>query len=267
MKNTRWFVLAVSLLVSLLMPAMAMAQSAFDGTWKFDMKTAKFPEKPDVFLLQDGMYHCKTCAPPVDVKADGQDQKVSGHPYYDTVNIKVVDDRTIEETDKKNGKTVTTRRAWVSADGNTLVFEFSDSSATNADPVTGKGEETRVAIGPAGSHAISGSWRTSKMDTLSDNALTITYKVSGDSLSMSSPTGQSYTAKLDGTEAPYKGDPGTTSVSVKRVDKNTMEETDKRDGKVIVVLRMTVAADGKTMTVKADDKLHGTTSQITAAKQ
>jgi hypothetical protein len=246
---------------------MAGAQSAFDGTWKFDMKTAKFPEKPDVYLLQDGMYHCKTCAPPVDVKADGQDQKVSGNPYYDTESIKVVDDRTIEEIDKKNGKTVGTSKTWVSADGNTMMFEFSDSSATSGDPVTGKGEETRVAKGPAGSHAISGSWRASKMDTLSDNALSITYKVSGESLSMSSPTGQSYTAKLDGTEAPYKGDPGTTSVSVKRVDKNTMEETDKRDGKVISVAHMTVSADGKTMTVAVDDKLHGTSSQISAVKQ
>jgi hypothetical protein len=267
MKNTRWFVLAVPLLVALLMPAMAMAQSPFDGTWKFDLKTAKFPEKPDVFLLQGGMYQCKTCAPPVDVKADGQDQKVSGNPYYDTVSIKVVDARTIEETDKKNGKMVATSKTWVSADGNTLMFEFSDSSATSGDPVTGKGEETRVAKGPAGSHAISGSWRTSKMDALSDNAITITYKLSGDSLSMSSPTGQSYTAKLDGTEAPYKGDPGTTSVSVKRLDENTMEETDKRDGKVIAVAHMTVSADGKTMTLVVDDKLRGTKSEFTAAKQ
>ncbi len=267
MKNARWFVLAVSLMVGLLIPAMAMAQSAFDGTWKFDLKTAKFPEKPDVYLLQDGMYHCKTCAPPVDVKADGQDQKVSGHPYYDMVSIKVVDDRTIEETHKKNGKTVATSKTWVSPDGNTLMFEFTDSSATNADPVTGKGEETRVAKGPAGSHAISGSWRASKMDMLSDNALKITYQVEGDSLSMSSPTGQSYTAKMDGTEAPYKGDPGTTSVSVKKVDKNTMEETDKREGKVIAVVHISVSVDGKTMTVNVDDKLHGTTSQFTAAKQ
>jgi len=106
-----------------------------------------------------------------------------------------------------------------------------------------------------------------KMDTLSDNGLTVTYKTAGGSLSMSSPTGQSYTAKLDGTEAPFRGDPGTTSVSVKQVDKNTIEETDKRDGKVISVERMTVSADGKTMTVKVDDKLHGTTSEFTAAKQ
>ena len=114
--------------------------------------------------------------------------------------------------------------------------------------------------------------RTRKMEKIfkagqSGSALTIIYKVVGDSLSMSSPTGQGYTAKLDGTDAPYKGDPGTTSVSVKRVDKNTMEETDKRDGKVISVARMMVSADGKTMTFKVEDKLHGTTSQFTAAKQ
>jgi hypothetical protein len=263
MKTTRWFVL----IASVLMPAMAMAQSVFDGTWKVDLKTAKFPTKPDVYLLQDGMYHCKTCVPSVDVKADGRDQKVSGHPYYDMVSIKVVDDRTIEETDKKNGKTVGASKTWVSADGNMLMFEFTDSSATNAAPVTGKGEATRVAKGPAGSHAISGSWRTSKMDSVSDNGLTFTNKVEGDSLSVSSPTGQSYTAKLDGTEAPYKGDPGTTSVSVKKVDKNTIEETDKRDGKVISVARMTVAADGKSMTIAVNDKLHGTSSQYVAVKQ
>jgi hypothetical protein len=267
MKTTRWFLLVVLLVAALLIPAMAMAQSPFDGTWKVDLKTAKFPEKPDVYLVQNGMYQCETCVPALKVKADGRDQKVGGHPYYDMVNIKVVDDRTIEETDKKNGQRVATSKSWVSADGNTLMFEFSDSSATNADPVTGKGEETRVAKGPAGSHAISGSWRMSKMNTLSENALTITYNISGDSLSMSSPTGQSYTAKLDGTEAPYKGDPGTTSVSVKRVSNNTMEETDKRDGKVIDVAQMTVSADGKTMTIAIDDKLHGTKSEFAATKQ
>ena len=263
MKKPLWF----ALLVSLLMPALAMAQSAFEGTWKIDIKAAKLPEKPDVYLLQAGMYHCKTCVPPVDVKADGQDQKVTGHPYYDTISVKVIDDRTVAETLKKAGKTVTTIKETVSPDGNTYTFEFSNSSASNAAPVTGKGEETRVAKGPAGSHAISGSWRTSKIENVSENGLLFTYKVAGDSLTMTSPTGQSYTAKLDGTDAPYKGDPGTTSVSVKRMGKNTIEETDKRDGKVISVARMTVAPDGKTMTIAWNDTLHGTSGEYTAKKQ
>jgi len=254
-------------LVSLLMPVLAAAQSAIDGTWKFDISTAQLPKKPDVFLLQGSIYQCKTCVPPVDIKADGQDQKVTGSPYYDTVSITVVDDRTIEETDKKGTKTVATSKSTVSPDGNTLTFIFTDSSATNADPVTGKGEATRVAKGPAGAHAISGSWQTAKFENLSANALLVTYQVNGDVLTMSNPTGQAYTAKLDGTDAPYKGDPGTTSVSVKQMGKNTIEETDKRDGKVISVARITVAPDGKSMTVAVTDKLRGTTSQFMAEKQ
>jgi hypothetical protein len=254
-------------LIALLTPALAAAQSAFEGTWKIELNTAKFPEKPDEYLLQNGMYQCKTCVPLVDVKADGQDQKVSGHPYFDTMSVRVVDDRTIEQTSKKNGKVVATSKTSVSADGKTLTFEFSDSSASNAGPVTGKGQATRVAKGPAGSHAISGSWRTAKVDTVSDNGLLFTYKVGGDSLSMTTPTGQSYTAKLDGTEAPYKGDPGTTSVSVKKAGRGALEETDRREGKVISVSRMSVSADGKTMTIKVDDKLHGTQSEFTAKKQ
>lgn len=245
----------------------AIAQNAFDGTWKFHLNDAQFPKKPDVYLLQDGMYQCKTCVPTIDVKADGQDQPIKGHPYYDSVSIKVVDDRTIEETDKKNGKTVGTSKTVVSTDGKTAHFEFTDSSNTNSDPVTGKGTITRVAEGPKGSHAISGSWVTSKLENLSDNGLLVTFKVEGDSLSMSTLTGQSYVAKLDGTEAPYKGDPGITTVSVKSMDKNTIEETDKRDGKVITVARSTVAPDGKTLTVKVEDKLHGTHSEFTASKQ
>jgi hypothetical protein len=49
--------------------------------------------------------------------------------------------------------------------------------------------------------------------------------------------------------------------------KNTIEETDKRDGKVISVARMTVGSDGKTMTFKFEDKLHGSNGQFTLTKQ
>lgn len=258
----------VALLGLLLMPLLATAQNAFDGTWKVNMNKVDFPKKPDVYLLQNGMFQCKTCVPPVDVKANGEDQKVTGHPYYDTVAIKVVNDHAMQETDKKAGKTVATSSMTVSADGNTLTFEFSDNSNTNGAPVTGKAEAMRVgAKAPAGANAISGSWRTTKMENLSDNAITWTYKVSGDELTMTSPTGQSYTAKMDGSEAPMKGDPGVTSVSVKSMGKNTIEETDKRDGKVIGVAKTTVSADGKTLNVVYDDKLHGTTTKYAATKQ
>jgi hypothetical protein len=95
----------------------------------------------------------------------------------------------------------------------------------------------------------------------------LTYKVSGDELTMTNPTGQSYTAKLNGTEAPYKGDPGTTGVSVKMTGKDTLEETDKRGDKVISVMKMTLEPDGKTAKIVYEDKLRGTSLQWVAEKQ
>jgi hypothetical protein len=254
-------------LAGLWMPMLSAAQSALDGTWKIDMNKVDFPKKPDVFLLQGGMYACKTCTPPYEIKADGTDQSVSGNPYYNTVAIKVVNDHSIEETDKKDGKVVATSTSTVSADGNTVMFEFSDSSNTNGGPpVTGKGEATRVAKGPAGSNAISGSWRTSTVG-LSDNATVFTYKVSGDEITMTNGSKQTYTAKLDGTDAPMEGDPGITSVSVKMMGKNTLEETDKRDGKVIAIFKMTVANDGKTAKASVDDKMQNRTTAFDVTKQ
>ena len=259
--------LFVGLAILLLMPVVAAAQSAFDGTWKIDMNKVEFPKKPDVYVLQNGMYECKTCVPPYKIKADGTDQKVTGHPYYDTVAIKVVNDHQVEETDKKGGKTVGTSSMTVSSDGKTLTFVFSDSSNSNADPVTGKGEATRVAAGPAGSHATSGSWRTTKLQNISDNGVVWTYKVSGDEVTMTTPTGQSYTAKVNGPQAPFKGDPGTTSVSLKMIGKSALEETDYRSGKAISVTKYVLAPDGKTMKAMWDDKLRGTTGEFTAMKQ
>jgi hypothetical protein len=253
---------------ALLIPMPATAQSVFNGTWKVDMNKVDFSKKPDVFVLQNGMYSCKTCTPPYEVKADGTDQPVTGHPYFDSVAIKVINDHEIEETDKKNGKVVSTSTSTVSADGKTVMFKFSDSSNTNGGPpVTGSGEATRVEKGPAGSNAISGSWRTTKIEGLSDNAIVWTYKVAGDEITMTNPTGQTYTAKLNGTEAPMKGDPGVTSVSVKMRGKDTLEETDKRDGKVISIFKMTVAADGKTAKATSDDKLQNRTTDFDVTKQ
>lgn len=251
----------------LLMPLVANAQSPFEGTWKVDMSKVDFPKKPDVYLLKDGMYECKTCVPPYKVKADGTDQAVSGHPYYDTVAVKVINDREMEETHKKNGKVVNTTKTMVSPDGNTVTFEFTDSSNTNAAPVTGKGESVRVGKAPAGASPLSGSWRTTKFENISENAITWTYKVSGDELTMTSPTGQTFTAKMDGTEAPMKGDPGISTVSVKKIGSNTIEQTNKRDGKVLDVSKATVSADGKTMNIADEDKLHGSSMKFTAMKQ
>jgi hypothetical protein len=259
--------LCAGLCLLLLFPLAAMAEGPFDGTWKIDMSKVQMPKKPDVLVLKDGMYECKTCVPPVSIKADGQDHAVSGHPYLDSIAVQVVDAHTIKETDKKGGKVVATTTMTAAADGKTAQFEFNDSSNSSGAPVTGNGQMKQVAAGPAGSHPISGSWVTANIANMSDNATQITFKEEGGMLSMNAPTGQSYQAKLDGTEAPYKGDPGISSVMVKKTGKMSMVETDKRDGKVVAVLTSTVSADGKTMDVHLDDKLRNRSMQFVAVKQ
>ena len=115
------------LLLLLLMPVLALAQNPFDGTWKLDMSSVQFPKKPDVYLLQNSMYECKSCVPPISVKADGMDQKVTGHPYFDTMSVKAIDDNNVEQAIKRGGKEVGTEKDSVSADGNTLTVNWTDS--------------------------------------------------------------------------------------------------------------------------------------------
>ena len=254
------------LLALLFVPVVARAQSRFEGTWKIDLSSAQWSTKPDVYLLQSGTYDCKTCVPPIHIKADGTDQKVTGDPYIDTLSVKVIDDHNVESTAKKAGKVVGAEKRSVSSDGNTLTGSWTYSGNPTGGTQTGTYTEKRVAKAPAGANLISGSWRPEKADA-SAESLTYTFKVNGNELTMTSATGQSYTAKLDGTDAPVTGDPGLTSVSVKMLGKDTLEETYNRDGKVAVIYTSTLSADGKTLKVIADDKLQGTTNKFVSQKQ
>jgi len=74
------------------------------------------------------------------------------------------------------------------------------------------------------------------------------------------PTHVEFDAKFDGKDYEIKGDPGHTMVSVKRIDKRTIEETDKRNGKVEGVLRLTVSPDGKMIHAVYENKRQGTTT-------
>src|ERR1035437_6961024 len=145
------------LLALLLVPVVAMAQSPFDGTWKDDMSSIQWPAKPDVFLLENGMFECETCVPPIKVKADGTDQKVAGYPYFDTLSVKVIDDHNVEDTDKKDGKVVETLKRSVSSDGNTLTVNWTYSGNPSGGTQAGTDTATRVAKAPAGGNPISGS--------------------------------------------------------------------------------------------------------------
>ncbi|MGO9803991.1 MAG: hypothetical protein ACLPTM_01090 [Steroidobacteraceae bacterium] len=249
----------------LLVPAAALAgSSSFDGTWKTEIGTLKVSGKADSYLLADGTYTCSNCNPPLTVKADGADHAVTGHAYYDTVSVKVVNPSTIDITYHRAGKVSGHDTITVAADGKTLTDKFVNNDGTKE--MNGSFTEKRLSAGPAGAHAVSGEWQPDQLTAANDAATTVSYEMRGEHFKMSS-NGQSYDAQFDGKEYPVVGDPGHTTVTLKRIAANTVEETDHRQGKVTDVIRLATGADGKTIHVEDKDVAHGQTATMTLDKQ
>ena len=244
----------------------ALAAGAFDGTWVADVGSVGAPSKPNVYRLLDGMYSCESCAPRFTVKADGTAHAVAGDPYADAVAVRIVDARTVEQTNSKAGKPIFIFTRAVSADGQTMTTRMIDNSAATGATAKGTIVEARQAAGPQGAHAVSGAWRATKYEGYSDNTIALTIEIDGDRFSFSQPTGQSYAAVLGGSAVPYRGDPGITDVRVARDGADAIVETDIRDGKVIAVNTMRTA-DGRRMDITIEDKLRGSTQHLTATKQ
>jgi hypothetical protein len=247
------------------LPALAAAASPLDGTWVWDASSAKLPDRPDVYLLDKGNYDCKSCVPPITAAADGMDHPVTGHPYTDSIAVTIVNPHVVKATYKKGGKVTGLETLTVSDDGKSLVDAYEDH--TESAPMMSTARAERIAPAPAGAHALSGSWKETKIESVSDNAATYTLAVTKDGMSSKDLNGVGYDAKFDGKDYPMVGDLAHTMVSVKRLGDNGFEETDKRDGKVESVFRMTVSADGKTAQYSVEDKRHGTTSSGTMHKK
>jgi hypothetical protein len=243
--------------------SIAFADSAFDGAWKTDVKTAKVTGKPDAFLLTKDEYVCSACSPELRVKADGADHAVTGHDYYDTVSAKITGPRSDEIVMKKSGKVFARYIDTVSADGNTLTTQWTNHSG--AKEASGTTIEKRVSPGPEGSHPVSGSWQQAGFDA-NDALRLVEFRMTADAFQLKW-NGQTYNAGFDGKDVPFVGDPGNTTVSVKKLNERSIEETDRRGGKIVDRIRYTVSPEGKQVAVHDEDLAHGQTITYTLVKQ
>lgn len=248
-----------------LLPLLSFAQSPFDGTWKTNMAASKLSQKPVVFSINNGTYDCSSCVPKVNVKADGQDQAVTGQTY-DTVSVQVVDPNTVQFVFKKGGKTTSEATRSVSADGKMLTVTSTNYPADGSQPFKVESKLARVGKAPAGSNGTSGEWRIQNVSE--DSAgLTTTWKVSGDEVTMTRGSGMTWTAKFGGGEVPVKGTYANETVSVKKLNDRGIEVTYTRDGKLYVMDKVTVASDGKKITDVEENKWTGRNSTYVDEKQ
>jgi hypothetical protein len=250
------------LIATLLLPTLALAGTGFDGTWKTNIESLKTTGKPMALLLAGGEYTCVFCTPPYTVKADGADHNVTGQAYFDTVKVKVTGPNSAEIVLKKGSKEVVRFSDTVSPDGTTLTSKVTNhvGAQTETDEFTAK----RVAVAPADAHPLSGSWL--EQQHVAGEQAPVQYRMTAEGFQMRW-NGQSYDAKFDGKEYPVAGDPGKTTVSLKKIDDATVEETDHRRGRIVDEIRLALAKDGNTITVIDKDIAHGQTVTYTLEKQ
>jgi hypothetical protein len=222
--------------------------SVFDGTWRPDAQRPAEDAPIEELLLAEGMYACESCHPPYHVPADGGPHPIDGGDAFDELGITVVDDRTVRRVAMLAGAVVVDATTVVSPFGQTKrevqrrrggsdrVFEFAITSR-------------RLSPASDGAHAVSGRWRPVEADLPNHEEDTI-YRVVDGVLSMRDGFGRSFDAPLDGTPAPYLGDPRFTTVSVRQVDDWTFEELDRNADQTVLTARWRVDPDGHTIHVR-----------------
>jgi hypothetical protein len=256
-----------TLLLALLLSSqlVAAAPSRFNGTWIIDWASTQLqqPQVPTEFLLAEGMFGTKGQR----IKADGTDQKVPKTADWDTridtVSVRIVDDHKVELVSKKETKTMFTEVDTVSGDGKTLTRVLKDTTGDGA--FTTETVSERIEEGPKGAHLLSGSWQAYEVIESKDGA-TITYRATASGFAAETPLGKKFDARFDGLFYRVEDDPGQAMVRVRVLDPNSVEQTVTRAGKIVGVMRLTLASDGKTIDATYENKLSNTTTRYKMRK-
>jgi hypothetical protein len=118
-----------------------------------------------------------------------------------------------------------------------------------------------LSVTPATADQHSGTWKMNPAKSKyspGPAAKNLTLKVESDDKSVKvdsegidgegNPTHVQYDAKFDGKDYPVTGVPNGDTVSVKRIDANTIQATIKKGDQVVMTVTAKVSADGKTRT-------------------
>lgn len=251
----------------LLVATPALADSPFDGTWKAQMSSLAMQAKPDGFLLKNGTYSCSSCIPAAySVPADGAYHAVKGRDYWDEVAVTMADDHQVKFSYRRAGKVVGEGSATVSPDGNTLTMVGHNNDNASGVPVEFSTAETRIGAPVAGAHLMSGQWKSTPPNAISDQAMTMTLMVGDGTAHVKYGTGETIDAKIGGPYAPNVGDPGKTMTKVVQPGPRMLEMTDMRGGKVVQVSTLAIQDDG-TLKGSWKDPRDGSSGSWVASKQ
>lgn len=248
--------------VALAPPALA---APIDGTWLVDMKATQYSAKPKMRTLAGGVYRCSSCVPAYAVPADGKFHAIKGNLYGTEIAVRPIDAKSVAYEYQTKGKPTGSDLGTVSADGKSMSWR-SKSIEDNGTVVASESTDVRLAPAPKGSHAISGSWRTGKTNSIDAKALTVSFKDTGTMFHTSQPTGYSSVAPIGGKPVRVMGDTSGTMVSVRRAGPTTYVTTNWLKGKQMSSMTIHVV-NATTISAVNEDKMSGRVTRYTATKQ
>jgi len=194
------------------------------------------PLKDGVHVVMSGETHLDFTA-----KFDGHDVPAPGNLGFNQVDVKRINKRQAEVTEKKNGAVVATVRDKISSDGDELTV--TTASAGHADQVA---VWTRSGGEKAADNLFAGEWTEDLSKTRMRQGLVL--KIDADGSGVRFAWDYSYTARFDGKPYDLKNSRNDT-VTLVLVDPHTVDAVSRRDNQLAETSRWVVSADGKQMTM------------------
>lgn len=227
-----------------LLTTSALAASPWDGTWKLDRSKSHLTGDSFTYSkTANGMWHASFGDLSYDFLPDGKPYPVLDADH--TVTTTMNGDHALTMVSAFKGKTTSTTKETLSADGTTLTDA---SSGTRADGTSYTSSSTSKRSGTG--TGFLGKWVSTKTSSSAQELFVISTAADG-SVTMTYPgSKESLVTKLDGTPASPTGPQMMQGVMVtyKKASPTRLEYTVDFKGKKIAEGYDVLSADGKTYT-------------------
>jgi hypothetical protein len=219
------------------------ADPPYAGSWKLNPAKSDFGETTVTYEeLSDGQMKATADGQSYTFKVDGKEYST---PWGTSSSWKSIDANTWEVTTKVKEKVVGTATLKVAADGKTLSI-----AGRNINAAGEASENTAVYQRVSGGAGLAGKWKTENLEIGAPGTMTISPNgADGLTLTFVDEDG-SCSAQFGGADAPAKGPiwPDGWTCALAKAGADAFQLTWKKDGKLMYEEKLTVSADGQTLT-------------------
>jgi hypothetical protein len=219
------------------------ANGPFVGDWKLNPSRSKLTDQMKVQSIAANKYAFDFGGGAETIAVDGTDQPGN---FGTTLSVSTEGPDSWKVVRKKEGRILITATWKLSKDGNTLTDDFT-AIQPNGSPFNMKYVYKRMA----GTSGFAGTWESTS-ETMNSVYVLQVRPYEGDGLSfIDTSQEQTTNVKFNGKDYPNVGPnvaPGSVS-SIRRVNQNTLEMTDKISGKIADTQQIELSSDLKTLTI------------------